>query len=275
MASERENLLKELLIPLGFRKVSKTRAFVRLSGDGVFLCAEWAQSSIGPVLSFSMDSIWKETSPGNHLPPVMSVFNSFSTEQLSVADDGKTVIRDFMDYPWRKPPIEIVEKFQTKLLPLLLQCETQEQLFAMRINFYTAHTTPKKNPHYYWSKHDVNLALRLNKYDYAVTNLDGLIQQNLFFLERDRKELYELEEKLPQLKKEFDIEICKRRIEICRDAIPRYEEETQGCFETKERIIAGDVDYIEARLQAAKKKNLENYSILMKGKVDDEIAKYL
>ena len=257
--------LKELLAPMGFIKIPSDRALIRLCGEGIFqgVAWDWCPSVTHQYLIIWASSIWQRP---DHLfePHLLHRFAALSggEDSSEYCWDGNS-----FSYHKRQTPIETeddeINHFVRYILPFADQCITQKILYDTLIK---AQTT-RSGRIWYTSLRHFNYALYFSEYDEAKKYLHGTIDQKNIAVRQESKYISTLEAK-------------KRLGNIQKQTYERFK---QNVIDSKKEIkklhelegMISSPETVKQYLEECKRKNLEDFSKLMKGKTDDIIVRYL
>lgn len=237
---ELDKKLAELVTPLGFKRIPKTRHFIRLCGDGVFQGAfwYWEPRYQAQDLNCWIESVWREPewlfgpylSNRNHA--VMLVPTGCSMYEY--AGDEYIPVRIHTD-PSEEDQLSA---FREKIIPRFERWLRPEDVYLAHrgSEMATIAGHPLHKPRY-WYGRDYTLALLLNEPEEAEKYLEIPLNKQLeriqWFLDRGE----EPGEREYQLLKEYQ--------------------------DKKENLTSPEA--IHAYLQQCKEKNLKNYADLMAG----------
>lgn len=183
--------LAEIITPLGFKRIPKTRYFIRLCGDGVLQGIHWYHEPryTAQELAIWIDSIYAD--PDYLFRPYLS-WHDFAMMLCPIScaaeiygDNEYIPVRVFCEYTEE----EQLEYFRKQVLPRLERWKTEEDVFRARHGgeIAAAEGYPLFSPRYSWGR-GLNLAMYLNLPDEAEKYLNEPIafNQNCEDIERNR-----------------------------------------------------------------------------------------
>ena len=243
---ELDRQLAEIIVPLGFKKIPKTRYFIRLCGDGVLQGVHWYHEPryTAQALEVWINSIYAD--PDGLFRSYLSwydsemMFFSVSCAAEIYTENEYIPIRRFCNFTEE----EQLAYFQQQVLPRFERWQTPKEVFCARqgSEMASGEGLPLFLPRYHLGR-DLNLAMYLNLPEEVEKYLDGPIA---FLLEREdlvRRGLPERDRGQRKEKEEF----VQKRNEFKAGALWTMNEKVQNY------------------LQQCKKQNLYDFERILRG----------
>ena len=243
---EMDRQLAEIIVPMGFKKISKTRYFIRLCGDGVLQGVRWYHDPryAAQALEVWINSIYAD--PDGLFRPYLSwcgcemMHCSVNCATDRYTENEYVPMRRFCDFTEE----EQLAYFQQHVLPRFDRWQTPKEVFYARQGADIAAgggyswTLP-----WYDDGRDLNLAMYLNLPEEVEKYLDGPIVSIQELEDYERKGLLKYDEKRRKEKEEF----MQKRNEFKAGASWTMNEKVQNY------------------LQQCKKQNLNDFERILRG----------
>ena len=238
---ELDKKLAEILVPLGFQKIPKTRQFIRLCGDGVFQGVYWYHEPRYHCqeLEFWIESAWRE--PNMLFRPYLTsreyaiMIMSMGCARFEYGDAEYIPVRIYTDSDEEAQ----LKQLSERILPRFERWKTPRDVFlAHRGGDMAAPEGHQPLPIRYLFGRDYTLCLLLNMQDEAKKYLDAEMAHA-----------------------ENNIEVRRATGEAPRPCDVRELEEWQW-----KRDHLNTPEAVQEYLQQCREQNLEDYEDLMAGK---------